>query len=46
MSRLLFCLILCAVAFAGCEQLTKEELVCRPEVEISPQAFETKILNT
>jgi hypothetical protein len=35
-----------AWAFAGCEQLAKEELVHGPGVEISPQAFETKILNT
>ena len=35
-----------AWAFAGCEQLTEAGLVHGPGVEISPQAFETKILNT
>ena len=35
-----------AWAFAGCDQLAKEGLVHGPGVEISPQAFETKILNT
>ena len=35
-----------AWAIAGCEQLTKEGLMHGPGVEISLQAFETKILNT
>ena len=35
-----------AWAFAGCEQLTEAGLVHGLGVEISPQAFETKILNT
>ena len=33
-----------AWAFGGCDQL--EEVVCGPNVEISPEAYQTKVLNT
>lgn len=33
-----------AWVFGGCDQL--EEVVCGPDVEISPEAYQTKVLNT
>ena len=35
-----------AWAFGGCEKMTEAGLICGPDVDVSPQAFEAKVLNT